>query len=193
MNFTDNMVKKAVEDGADKAALEKLLNKEKNPEFRPQWMLLNAPKVTDEPGMQLNKIAAQYADDEETIAIVSEAKKEAYEKYLVAEAAEKKRLEEERAENKRVEEEERRIRIEKEEKWLADQEAEKIRKKEEAAAEKIRLEEEAAAAVTAAEKKKLEDEVEKKKKDYEEAVEEAERKKKEYEEATAFITKVNEI
>lgn len=56
--FTNNMVKQAIKKGADKAAIEKLLSKEKNPDFRPHWMVLNAPKVTDEPGIQLNKIAA---------------------------------------------------------------------------------------------------------------------------------------
>jgi hypothetical protein len=58
-------MKEAVNNGADKKALEKLLSKEKNPDFRPEWMTLNAPKVTDEPGIQLNKIAAQYIVDEE--------------------------------------------------------------------------------------------------------------------------------
>ena len=41
------------------------MEKEKNPDFRPEWIVLNAPKVTDEPGIQLNKIAAKFVEEEE--------------------------------------------------------------------------------------------------------------------------------
>ena len=49
--------------GANKTEVEKLLKKEKNPDFRPEWIVRNAPKVTEEPGIQLNRIAAEYTTE----------------------------------------------------------------------------------------------------------------------------------
>jgi len=48
----------AIKGGADKKQVIKLLDKEKNPDFRKEWIVLNAPHVTDEAGVQCNKIRA---------------------------------------------------------------------------------------------------------------------------------------
>ena len=62
---TEKLVEDAIKEGANRSEIDKLLAKEKNPDFRFEWMKLNAPKVTDEPGIQLNKIAAVYHKEEE--------------------------------------------------------------------------------------------------------------------------------
>ena len=59
-SVSDALVEQAVNSGANVQEVEMLLKKEKNPDFRPEWIVLNAPKVTEDSEIQLNKIAAQY-------------------------------------------------------------------------------------------------------------------------------------
>ena len=57
-SVSKRLEEEAIDEGANSGLVKKLLEKEKNPDFRKEWIILNAPRVTDEAGLHCNKIRA---------------------------------------------------------------------------------------------------------------------------------------
>ena len=84
---TNRLVEEAVKAGAKREEIDKLLEKESNPDFRMEWMKLNAPRVKDEPGILLNHLAARTYGDENGKKKISRRRRDVFKNIIINEEA----------------------------------------------------------------------------------------------------------